>query len=72
MKRTYENDLEYIDSPEDIETLVVDKRSNWRASPSKAKRRQRRYKKRIAHQILRENIWKIDNFPNHFIILLIL
>ena len=56
MKRTYENDLKYIVSPEDLETLVIDKRSGWRASPSKAKRRQRRYKKRITHQIFRENI----------------
>ena len=56
MRRTYENDFKFIDSPEDIEILVIDKRSDWRASPSKAKRRQRRYKKRIAHQILRENI----------------
>tara|TARA_B100000989_G_scaffold296524_1_gene279939 strand:- start:602 stop:772 length:171 start_codon:yes stop_codon:yes gene_type:complete len=56
MRRTYENDLKYIDSPEDIEILVIDKRSGWRASPSKANRRQRRYKKRIAYQIFRENI----------------
>ena len=56
MRRTYENDFKFIDSPEDIEILVIDKRCNWRASPSKAKRRQRRYKKRIAHQILREII----------------
>ena len=56
MRRTYENDLKFIDSPEDLEILVIDKRSDWRASPSKAKRRQRRYKKRITHQILRESI----------------
>ena len=56
MRRTYENDSKLIDYPEDMEILVVDKRSKWRASSSKANRRQRRYKKRIALQILRENI----------------
>ena len=55
MRRTYENDLKYMDYPEDIETLVIDKRSDWRASPSRANRRQRRYKKRITYQIFREN-----------------
>ena len=46
-KRTYEKDAEYIDEAIDLEYLVFDKRENWRSSPSKAIRRQRRYKKKL-------------------------
>ena len=31
-----------IETADDLETLVSDKRLGWRASPSKARRRQRR------------------------------
>ena len=46
-KRTYEKDAVYIDEAIDLEYLVFDKRENWRSSPSKAIRRQRRYKKKL-------------------------
>ena len=50
-KRTYENNALQIEIADDLETLVSDKRLGWRASPSKARRRQRRYKNRIINEI---------------------
>ena len=50
-KRTYENNAIQIEIADDLETLVSDKRLGWRASPSKARRRQRRYKNRIINEI---------------------
>ena len=50
-KRTYEKNAFQVETAEDLETLVSDKRLGWRASPSKARRRQRRYKNRIINEI---------------------
>ena len=50
-KRTYENNAIQKEIADDLETLVSDKRLGWRASPSKARRRQRRYKNRIINEI---------------------
>ena len=47
-KRTYEKNAFQVEIAEDLETLVNDKR---RLSPSKARRRQRRYKNRIINEI---------------------
>ena len=52
-KRTYENNAIQIEIADDLETLVTDKRLGWRASPSKARRRQRRYKNRMINEILK-------------------
>ena len=52
-KRTYENSAVQIEIADDLETLVSDKRLGWRASPSKARRRQRRYKNRMIYEILK-------------------
>ena len=52
-KRTYENNAIQIEIADDLETLVSDKRLGWRASPSKARRRQRRYKNRIINEIFK-------------------
>ena len=52
-KRTYENNARLIDNAEDLEFLVKDKRETWRANPSKAIRRQRRYKNRLTNMLLR-------------------
>ena len=52
-KRTYENNVIQIEIADDLETLVSDKRLGWRASPSKARRRQRRYKNRMFIEILK-------------------
>ena len=50
-KRTYENNAIQIEIADDLEIMVRDKRLGWRASPSKARRRQRRYKNRIINEI---------------------
>ena len=52
-KRTYENNAIQIEIADDLETLVSDKRLGWRASPSKARRRQRRYKNRMVNEIFK-------------------
>ena len=52
-KRTYENNAIQIEIADDLETLVSDKRLGWRSSPSKARRRQRRYKNRMINEILK-------------------
>ena len=46
-RRTYEADEEHIETADDLDELVNDKREGWRANSSKARRRQRRYKKRL-------------------------
>ena len=52
-KRTYERDAVLIEIADDLENIVRDKRKIWRASPSKATRRQRRYKKRLLSELLK-------------------
>ena len=57
-KRTYEKDAVFIEQADDLEDLVKDKRLNWRSSPSKAIRRQRRYKKRLVNELLKYDDYK--------------
>ena len=52
-KRTYENDAFLIERADDLEEIVRDKREVWRANPSKATRRQRRYKKRLLSELFK-------------------
>ena len=52
-KRTYENNAIQIEIADDLENIVRDKRLGWRASPSKARRRQRRYKNRMINEIFK-------------------
>ena len=52
-KRTYERDAMFIESASDLEDVVKDKRVCWRSSPTKAKRRQRRYKKRLINELMK-------------------
>ena len=52
-KRTYERDAVLIEIADDLENIVRDKREIWRASPSKATRRQRRYKKRLLSELVK-------------------
>ena len=51
-RRTYERDGKDIESASDVDELVSDKRAGWRASAAKARRRQRRYKKRLTNEII--------------------
>ncbi len=53
VRRTYENDAKKIESVDDIDELVADKREAWRATSDKARRRQRRYKKRLTNRLVR-------------------
>ena len=48
-RRTREADAELIETVDDLEELVQDKRESWRANASKARRRQRRYKNRLTN-----------------------
>ena len=52
-RRTYEADSEHIETADDLDDLVQDKRESWGANSSKARRRQRRYKKRLTSELLR-------------------
>jgi hypothetical protein len=52
-KRTSPIDAGKISVAADLETLVQDKREGWRASGSKARRRQRRYKALLTQHLLR-------------------
>ena len=59
VRRTYETDAVKIESVNDIDELVADKREAWRATSDKARRRQRRYKKRLTNRL----VWQ-DNFED--------
>ena len=50
-RRTYESDGLIIETADDVDELVLDKRQGWRANAAKARRRQRRYKKRLTNEI---------------------
>ena len=52
-KRTYERDAILIERADDLENIVKDKREIWRSNPSKANRRQIRYKKRLISELLK-------------------
>ena len=57
--RTYKVDAEYIETADDLDDLVHDKREGCRAKSSKPRRRQREYKKRPTCEFL-----KMDYFDN--------
>ena len=58
-RRTREADAELIETVDDLEELVQDKRESWRANASKARRRQRRYKNRLTNELARMDIESI-------------
>ena len=51
-RRTYENDGRKVEFAVDVDDLVSDKRAGWRADLARARRRQRRYKKRLTGELL--------------------
>ena len=55
VKRTYESDAQYVEAVDDLDDIVQDKREGWRQSNSKARRRQRRYKKRLTHELVKRH-----------------
>ena len=58
VRRTYETDAVKIESVNDIDELVADKREAWRATSDKARRRQRRYKKRLINRLVRQEYFE--------------
>ena len=58
-RRTREADAELIETVDDLEELVQDKRQSLRANSSKARRRQRRYKNRLTNELARIDIWSL-------------
>ena len=54
-RRTYEKNRAFIMFADDLENFLNDKRESWRATPRKARIRQRRYKKRLTKEILSNN-----------------
>ena len=62
VRRTYESDAELIATVDDLEELVQDKRRSWRAYSSKARRRQRRYKNRLTHELTRMDFEPIERY----------
>ena len=50
-KRTYEGNIDDIESVVDIDILLKDKRERFRANSKKVNQRQRRYKKRILQKL---------------------
>ena len=50
-KKTYEANIDDIESVFDIDILVKDKRERFRANSKKVNQRQRRYKKRILQKL---------------------
>ena len=52
VRRTYESDAAKIEDVEDLDDLVADKREAWRATFDTARRRQRRYKKRLTKRLV--------------------
>ena len=59
-RRTYEADGQRVEVVEDLDILVSDKREGWRATPAKARRRQRRYGKRLTKAVLCAGIDRED------------
>ena len=50
-RRTYESDGLSVETADDVDNLVSDKRHVWRSRAAKARRRQRLYKKRLINEI---------------------
>lgn len=51
--RTYPKDAQHVETADDLDDVVTDKREGWRATSAKARRRQRRYKKKLTTEIAR-------------------
>lgn len=64
-RRTYEIDVKQLETAEDLDQLVQDKREGTRASSNKARRRQRMYKKRLINKLLRMDYLN-EEYPNNF------
>ncbi|MCH2165685.1 MAG: hypothetical protein MK098_13675 [Marinovum sp.] len=52
-KRTNLDDAKNVEHVDDLGEVVQDKRQEWRATAAKARRRQRRYTKRMTEELAR-------------------
>lgn len=52
-KRTSLYDAKWVETADDLDDVVQDKREGWRATAAKVRRRQRRYTKRVTDEIAR-------------------
>lgn len=50
-RRTSLRDATHVEHAEDLDEVVQDKREGWRATAVKARRRQRRYTKRMTEEL---------------------
>jgi len=62
-RRTYEADAERIETADDLDDLMQDKREGLRANSSKARRRQSRYKNCLTNELLRMD-YSDDDYTN--------
>ena len=58
VRRTYESDASMIEDVDDLDDLVADKREAWRATSDNARRRQRRYKKRLTNRLVMQDYFE--------------
>ena len=56
-KRTYESNAQYVETVDDLDDIVQDKREGWQQTNSKARRRQSCYKKRLTHELVKRHGW---------------
>ena len=61
VRRTYESDATRIESVDYLDDLVADKREGWRATSDKARRRQRRYKRRLTNRLVRQDYFEDES-----------
>jgi hypothetical protein len=61
VRRTYESDATRIESVDDLDGLVADKREAWRATSDKARRRQRRYKRRLTNRLVKQDYFEDES-----------
>jgi hypothetical protein len=54
-KRTSPQDAHDITQADDLQHAVHDKRDGWRANPTKARRRQRRYTGLLTRELLKQS-----------------
>ena len=58
VRRTYKSDADKIEYVDDLDYLVADKREAWRATSDNARRRQRRYKKRLTNRLVKQDYYE--------------
>ncbi|MGF1508912.1 MAG: hypothetical protein ACFB9M_05335 [Myxococcota bacterium] len=53
-RRTRPSDAQYVSQADDLEHVVKDKRASWRADASRARRRNRRYQRRLTEHLVHD------------------